>query len=690
MKMKMVFVSVAFGLSLSMGLLLWMKPEKVATAAINEPAAIRCVKPGGGSGCFAHIQQAVNASNDGDVIRVAQGSYLETVLITKSISLEGGWNPSFTERNWDVYLTEINGDRAGSVIRLDGIISPTIEGFIITGGNASSYLGWGGGILADGDWGKGGLITIRHNIIRDNIACSSSSCQGYGGGIMIYANRFVIEDNTISDNIARSSGNGSGRGGGIALWGFPSAGTLSHNTIISNTAVISPTGVYGSGEGGGIWSQGDCDLTAVDNEIRENYATVEGTGYGGGVYACGNYHENRILTNTASVNGEGLGGGVYAYHVPDFQDNWLQGNLASANSDGKGGGIYAVYLQEAQGNTILKNRATRGGGVFYREYNGYQTFYHNLVSENSATGLNLTNFDGGGGISSAADWVEITGNDLFSNTGLAGGGILVTGGDRYMVNQNRVQGNQSVAGGGLFVYSATGVIAQNQIVDNHSLWWGGGLFLYGKASPTLNANSVLNNSAQGYSGFAGGGMVIAVDTDTHVTATNHIIANNWVDSETAGGVHCVSGSCSLIHCTIVDNKLGVNPGEGVRIGAAGGENVVWNSIIAGHNTGVIIGGSAAAQIDYNDFYYNSTNVNGASPGSHNLYTNPQFMNWLGGDFHLTIDSLLINAADINLSISDDIDGLPRIDQPDIGADEFTWISLLPVILNINTGSIPHE
>lgn len=673
-------MSVALGLILSVGLLIWLKPNKIAAAAINQPAAIRCVKPGGGSGCFAHIQDAVNASSDGDIIRVAQGSYLETVLITESITLEGGWNTSFSERNWDIYPTEINGDRAGSVIRFDGNISPTIEGFIITGGNASTYLGWGGGILGIGEWGEGGLITIRHNIIRDNIACSSSSCQGYGGGIMIYANRFAIEANAIMDNIARSSGNGSGRGGGIALWGFPSSGTLIDNIVISNTAVISPVGTYASGEGGGIWSQGECALTAVGNEIRENYATVEGKGYGGGVFACGYYYKNRILTNTASVNGEGSGGGVYGNYVPDFHENLLQGNRASANGDGKGGGLYAVYLRDAMGNTIVKNQATRGGGVYYQEYNGYQAFYHNLVSENSATGVSLVNYDGGGGISSAADWLEITNNDFLSNTGVAGGGILVTGGDRYLLNQNQVRGNQAFAGSGLFVYSATGVIAHNQIVDNHSLWWGGGLFLYGKASPTLNANMVIHNSAQGHSGFAGGGIVIAVDVDTHVTVTNHIIADNWVDSETAGGVHCVSGSCSLINCTIVDNKLGANPGEGVRIGAAGGENVVWNSIIAGHNNGVIMGGSATAQIDYNDFYNNSTHVSGASPGSHNLYLDPRFVNWAGRDFHLSSDSLLINAGDINLKLSDDIDGLPRIDRPDIGADEFTWISLLPVVL----------
>jgi hypothetical protein len=48
-------------------------------------------------------------------------------------------------------VTTIDAHRTGSVIRVAGTVSPTIEGFVITGGDASSYLGWGGGILADGE-----------------------------------------------------------------------------------------------------------------------------------------------------------------------------------------------------------------------------------------------------------------------------------------------------------------------------------------------------------------------------------------------------------------------------------------------------------------------------------------------------------------------------------------------------------
>jgi hypothetical protein len=591
-------------------------------------------------------------------------------VLTKSLTLEGGWRKDMLGRDWDTYTTTIDAHRSGSAIRVKGNISPTIEGFIITGGDASSYLGWGGGILADGDWGEGGLVTIRHNVIIDNLACQISGCQGYGGGIMVYSNRAIIEYNQVISNVARAGGNGSGRGGGLSLWGYPSQVTLTGNVIVSNTAVFSPTGSYAAGEGGGVWSEGACDVTARDNEIRDNVATAKGDGRGGGIYACGRWYENRILSNTASISGTSYGGGVYAYYVPDFDDNVVQGNVASQSGDGTGGGVYAVYLQDAYRNTIVDNAATRGGGVYFREYVGQQTFSDNLVSRNRAIGLNVSTPDGGGGIASQADRVEIIGNDIRGNAALAGGGVLVTAGDRYQVHDNRIQGNVAYAGGGMFVYSATGSIVNNQVIGNGSTWWGGGMYLWGRTSPVMDGNIVMSNAALGYQGFAGGGIILAVEASTRVTLTNHMIVHNAIVTGTAAGIHCVSGSCALIHCTVVDNKLGTDRGEGIRLSAGGGVNIVWNSIIAGHDIGVnVLTGTAA--LDHNDYYDNNvSNVSSALPGAHSLTDDPQFANRAAGDYHLTLTSPLINMGDI-------------------GADEYVLARIyLPVIMRDWSGMPP--
>ena len=685
MQTKYLITSLVLGLGLTLAQLVLLNPTHPAAAA--EAGVIRCVNPGGTGGCYASIQAAVNAANNGDTIRVAQGVYLETVLVTESVILEGGWSPNFSSRDWDAYITEIDAQRAGSVIRVDGSVSPTIEGFVITGGDASAYLGWGGGIMAEGDWLQGGLITIRYNLITDNIACQTDTCQGYGGGISIYSNRSIIEYNEVISNIASVDGPLGGYGGGIVIRGYPGDSTIAHNLVISNTALYSQTAQYAVGEGGGIWAEGDCDVVALDNEIRGNIAAVKGEGYGGGAYACGKWYENRIISNTASITGIGYGGGVDAYYVADFNDNLVQGNVASRNGDGSGGGVYAIYLREALRNTITDNSATRGGGVYFKEYAGKQTFSSNLVARNWATGLNLFAMDGGGGIASKADWVEITGNDFVANNALAGGGVRVTAGDRYLLQDNVFNGNWAFAGGGLFVYSATGTIVQNQVNGNNALWWGGGMYLFTQANPVMDRNVVMSNTAIDASISSGGGVVLDVGAGSRITLTNHIIARNTVGTTIASGVYCLSGSCALIHNSIVDNKQGSNPGEGLRISATGGTNVLWNSIIAGHSTGVVIGGGVSALLGYNDYFENSTNVSGAGEGTNPYHSPPEFVNRAAGDYHLAESSPLIEAGDSSLSVPFDFEGDPRLNAPDIGADEYIRAHIyLPLVLrNWNPG-----
>ena len=137
----------ALGLGLAFAML-WVAGVRPRSARCGDLAC----EPGGTGGCYASIQQAVNAAGDGDTVQVAQGLYTETVVISKSLILAGGWNADFTVQDWDSYVTTINADGNGSVIRttlpvLVSAITVTIEGFTLMHGDASNHLGWGGGIL---------------------------------------------------------------------------------------------------------------------------------------------------------------------------------------------------------------------------------------------------------------------------------------------------------------------------------------------------------------------------------------------------------------------------------------------------------------------------------------------------------------------------------------------------------------
>ena len=128
---------------------------------------------------FSTIQEAINASADGDIILVSRGIYQENVIINKNITLTShivydnlsdldSWvHRDFYTYEWTIYNdnileTVIDGGNNGSVIQIyseNECISPTIKGFTIQNGTGTEvirnpgtdfeeYQVLGGGILS--------------------------------------------------------------------------------------------------------------------------------------------------------------------------------------------------------------------------------------------------------------------------------------------------------------------------------------------------------------------------------------------------------------------------------------------------------------------------------------------------------------------------------------------------------------
>jgi Right handed beta helix region len=627
----------------------------------------------GGTGPYATIQAAVDAANPGDRIRVAAGNFNETIEIGDALVLEGGYSADFSERDWDTNITVINALRTGRTITVDSDADVTIEGFTITGGLASdgSGLSWGGGIYIRRPDDSTATATIRHNIITDNIAQEGDGAtDGSGGGIHAYNGHVVIEHNTITHNVAQSGGTDQGDGGGIRIFSDTTADIVS-NTITHNTAVDAPG--TGTGRGGGIHT-GFADHPTVvrDNEISQNTASVNGEGYGGGIYANGQVLDNRIISNTASVNWPGFGGGVYANWCTDVNDNTLESNVASLNAVGVGGGINANQLEQCHRNTIRLNYADRGAGVnlgtiAHTEVRG------NLITLNHSTGLDGLSRDGGGGILSVDDDAEIIDNRILLNTAvLTGGGIQILGGDSYDVRHNVIASNEAQSGAGILVHREDGTptdsesITHNLIVGNSGVR-GGGMFISGWASPSLDSNTLMGNTATGDGGQAGGGIMISTVGDTAVQLSNHIVAGNLTGSAAlAGGIQCGGGVCQIHSCTVADNE-----GTGVRIDSTAGVHLLRNSIIVGHTTGVQVEPTSIAGIDYNCAWDNLTDIVGDLWGANHREEDPQFVDRAGGDYHLSQTSTLADVGDAGVLVAVDVDVEPRPRGAgvDIGADE---------------------
>ena len=627
---------------------------------LNSPArasgVIRCVDPGGlGSNpaCavyYASVQAAITAAAAGDTIRVATGDYHGTITLDKSVVLEGGWNNTFTARDWNAYPTTLDGQRAGSVIQVTGGISPTIEGFVITGGDASSFLGWGGGIDIYGGIDGGGLTIVRHNVITNNIACTNSSCQALGGGITAYHTAALIESNTVISNAAGAGSVGYGYGGGVYV-GWMATATLTGNLILSNTGVFSTsTGNYG--DGGGVYVDTSAHEVVVrDNEVRGNVAAVKGPGRGGGIFASGDLYANRVLSNTAGLNGAGWGGGVYG-----------------------------AQWSRAHRCTIVDNTATRGGGVYLSAIS-HTELRDSLIARNLAINLGLTPLStGGGGIASEDDMATIASNQIISNTAFpwefgAGGGVLLLDGDQYSLQDNLIRDNSAWLGGGIHAASVTGSIARNQVVSNIAVASGGGFYLFTAASPALDSNLVISNTALGdffNPGFGGAGLFIHIGSGVPVTLTNNIIARNQlVDSSWHGaGIYLLSGDLRLYNNDLVDNAQSAS-GDGVllRTGASHGD--LRNNIFVGHAIGVRTSEGATAALDYNDYFDNVSSTVNVAAGTHSRSDDPLFRNRTGVDYHLGPSSPLVNQGDASVPVHWDFDGEPRPRGAgiDIGADE---------------------
>ena len=215
---------------------------------------------------FKTIREGIDAAFYGDIVLVAEGTYVENIYFRgKNITLTSTdpLDPAVAAG------TVIDGDGSGSAVTFLGTESEAcvLSGFTIQNGSAD----YGGGIMGDGT-----RATIQNNIISDNSAASD------GGGLAFCDGTIV--NNTISRNWASY-------GGGLA----GCDGIIQDNIISGNLAAV---------DGGGLAS---CHGTIENNTIVGNSAGYEG----GGLYNCygvisnciiwGNQGGNQVYDSTAPL-----------------------------------------------------------------------------------------------------------------------------------------------------------------------------------------------------------------------------------------------------------------------------------------------------------------------------------------------------------------------------------------------------
>jgi len=328
---------------------------------LSEPGETLYVAPGADCGeadpCYATIQQAVDAGNPFDSIKVARGNFTDisirprddftttgvvtqVVYLSKTLTILGGYTPD----NWNTpdpqsNVSKLDAQGEGRVFYITGEINPKIEGLHITGGDAAGLGGdriqgtdsmgggiyvWkslasienniiynnsaegGGGLFIDGPtWG---FKDEPGAVIMDNTIISNTATSG-GGGLNVSASSAVISGNLIQDNQAK-------KGAGLEAW--LSSPQLYQNIIRDNTAVQT---------GGGIYFQWGYP-TLVNNVIVDNHVENQSLETGNGLHVEGANLEmsNNTIARNSAVDNTGSG-----FYIVDLEE-WGQPTINMTNT----------------------------------------------------------------------------------------------------------------------------------------------------------------------------------------------------------------------------------------------------------------------------------------------------------------------------------------------------------------------
>ena len=233
---------------------------------------------------------------------------LGDLTITDSLSIDGG------------DAITVDADAASRVMRVYGNAGNefTLENITLTNGVA----GLGGALYI----GAGQTVALTHVVISDSIA------NGSGGGIFVRGNpdpsSLTITDSTISDNSS------AGIGGGVYATGGAGVSIFGTTTVELNTAASSGGGIGVFGDGTSVL------LSGPSVRVQDNAAGASGGGIyvdGAALNVAGsNIVGNTAGTTSGTTANPGNGGGIYTRGESQVSMNggYVVGNIAQADGGG--------------------------------------------------------------------------------------------------------------------------------------------------------------------------------------------------------------------------------------------------------------------------------------------------------------------------------------------------------------------
>lgn len=387
---------------------------------------------GSKSAPFRNIQEAVDATCNGDTIYVAQGHYSvtesellkgrsATLNIPHSLDIFGGYDSAFKEVTGRTVLSgDINGndeiadgvltgneENAYRVVTVQKYCALTLCNFEIVGGNANGSVTTGAGIA-----GLGSPLILNNVIIRDN--------QSTGQGAGIYAaGQLLCTGCRFIRNISSANGGAyfTAYAGVELWWRYAMTGCY----FSENEAVQGSAGYHS----GYSWAYLGYNTYACNRATYGGTVSLNGTAYASKTTLVNNTFVNNRIEATGGVINEIKGGSVVyanlnAASTLSIVNNTIVGNHASCYKNGTPTADFygaAVHIYNGTpfifNNVIAGNRSTSiyTGDV----YNAGQpaTTGYNIFSSTDNIGITPAETDILG--TSADASILLLGNMLESN-----------------------------------------------------------------------------------------------------------------------------------------------------------------------------------------------------------------------------------------------------------------------------------
>jgi parallel beta-helix repeat protein len=519
-------------------------------------------EPGEGSGNpaenFTNIQDAINASNDGDTVFVYNGTYYENIIVNRTINLMGE----------NMSTTIIDGGGNGDVIRVvvDWV---NVTGFTVIKSGTTANPDFDAGI----DLNSVQNCKIYNNDAFDNLCgiyINNSDMNDIIGNNAsnnaLGIHLFGSDGNNITGNIASNNSNGiklrnsyentlkdnninSNKGHGIEL--SYSIGTrIMNNTMIGN-------GIHIFGTPRKYWNTHDIDTSNTINGKPVHFWKNQT----GGAVPTGAGQVILANCNNVTVENQELNNSSIGILLGFSSNNIIINNNVSSNSH------YGIYLSFSGFNNITSNNISSINrfGICISGGDG-NVINGNTISSNNITGVLISFCDGNKIIRNSISSNNKRGINLHSSNGnFISRNMLSTNNETgiYLFQSdgnNITENNASNNFNGIYVEDST----DNNITNNDFSWSNYyGIHLYDSRKNDIIGNNVSN----------GKGMYL-IDTDENnvigcnasysegiylYNSNNNNIANNKASSCVENGIYLYhSSNNDIIGNSASYNKFGIH------------------------------------------------------------------------------------------------------------------------------------